>query len=172
MGLKPHAEKIAENLLINGCFISAISSMTNRSLAGDIKHKEVGGISSDWLLFFELAASGKVIYISEPLVAYRRHANNLSKLIDIKNSENIYNYVLKHYPAYKQSVYMGMAQMYSMYIIKYLFKRDVRMSFYCFKKTCLAVFLCPISLILITVKIIKESFKRLMLLSYTGTMAR
>lgn len=163
---------VSKKLLEDRCFICAHAIMINRELAQNIMHREEVGMCSDWLLLFELAVAGKVLYMPDNLALYRRHPNNLSRTVNIVNEENVYNYVLKHYPTYRVSVNKGLAQLYTMYVFKYLFNKKFIMALYCIKKLFIIFVRYPLVIPLTAIKFCSEFNKRIKLLRITGTIVR
>lgn len=124
LGQKVWTKDIAKNLLLHRCFISGLSFTVNRENDNGIKHRFECGPCADWLLFFELAANGKAIYIDQPLGAYRRHSGNITRKAEIAWENAVYDYVATHYPAYKRYVEYGRQLLYQKYIFKYALRRQ------------------------------------------------
>lgn len=171
-GTTAFTENIAKNLLKHRCYICAISVMINRTLAGDVIHNEEANLCSDWLLLFELAASGKVIFIPETLCSYRRHANNISKTINIKYEENTFKYIQKKYPNFNAYVNMGLSNLYALYFFKYLFARKFMQAYVSLKKLIKLLIRSPKNIPKVIKKIYIELIRRRNLVRVTGTIIR
>lgn len=75
-----------KDLIVQNC-ITGCTILANRSLVALIGKLPDGILMHDWYLGIVAAAFGKIIPISEPLIKYRQHANNLvgSKSYTLKN---------------------------------------------------------------------------------------
>ncbi len=172
IGAKLHTDNIVENLLIHRCYICANSAMINRHLAQGLAHNNVAGICSDWLLLLELSIKGKVLYLPDSFIAYRRHANNISKTINIAGEEAVYKYILQNYTKYKYAAYKGLAHLYAVYFFKYLLVGKIHMSFYSAKCLLGVLLKYPPSIFSAMRKIVAESVKRVHLIAVSGKLAR
>ncbi len=78
-----------KQLVVQNC-ITGCAMLINRSLAKLVEKLPDGIIMHDWYLGFVAASFGKIIPISEPLVKYRQHSNNVfgSKGYGLKNAVN------------------------------------------------------------------------------------
>jgi glycosyltransferase involved in cell wall biosynthesis len=97
-GLKARAGHIARDLLIERCFIGAISIMVRRHVAEEVQHRAELPRVSDWLYLMEIAHRGEIIYIDKVLARYRRHKSNATSIIDFADEATTYNLVRELYP--------------------------------------------------------------------------
>jgi glycosyltransferase involved in cell wall biosynthesis len=94
-------EKNASEYLLYGTFSTAPSVCVKTEFLKKVRFKKEVDRASDYLMMYEIAKLGEIVYIEEVLGEYHRHDNNLSTRI--KNSEDFDSisagiYVLKHYP--------------------------------------------------------------------------
>lgn len=172
IGLKLFESDIAENLLKHRCYISAISVMINRDLAAEVIHNDSFGRCSDWVLLCEMAMKGHVIFLPEVLAAYRRHTNNISKILDITHEENAYAYMVHRYPDYKKYIKIGKINLYTLYYFKYLLAKQYKQAFRCKLKLIQEIAAAPIYIPTVIHTVILEIYKRLCMLMVTGNIVR
>ena len=126
-GLKPIAgAHIVPELLTRRCFIGGASVMVRWDLLRDVTHRPEIKRVCDWVYFIEAAHRGKVIYIDEPLVRYRRHMSNLTSITDISDEELAYDIIDRDYPMYHPSVELGRTRLELSYSFQYALKRQFR----------------------------------------------
>lgn len=171
-GIQLHTTNISRNLLQYRSFICMNSAMINYKMAANIKHNILAGPCNDWFFAFELATKGQVLYFADSLVSYRRHQNNITNHVDIKDEEKIFNLVLKHYPHYSKEVKKGLLFLYTMYFIKYILKFNTKMSIYCLKNLVVMLFKSPFNFNWFIFVVYNEIFKRFRLLKLTGSFFR
>jgi hypothetical protein len=126
-GLAPlEGTHVVEELLTRRCFIGGASVMVRRDAVADIQHRPEIKRVCDWLYFIESAHRGKVIYIPEVLVRYRRHNTNMTSITDIADEETAYTIVERLYPMYGRAVALGRARLELSYIVRYMLKGRAR----------------------------------------------
>lgn len=172
IGLRLFESDIAKNLLKHRCYISAISVMINRELAAELTHNDSFGRCSDWVLLCEMAMKGNVVFIPEVLAAYRRHSNNISKILDITSEENAYAYMGHRYPSYKKNIKIGKINLYALYACKYLLAKQYRQAFRCKFKLIQEIASAPIYIPTVIHTLTFEVYKRLRMLRVTGDIVR
>jgi glycosyltransferase involved in cell wall biosynthesis len=118
-GQKPYAGRVVEQLLRYRCFISSCSVMCRVSATAGLAQREEIKRASDWLYLVEIANRGAVLYMDRVFAKYRRHANNLSKVVDVRDEERVYELVESLYPKYLDAIQSGRLRLYLAYLFKY-----------------------------------------------------
>lgn len=118
-GLKARAGHIARDLLIDRCFIGAISVMVCRCVAEEVQHRAELPRVSDWLYLIEIAHRGEIIYIDKVLARYRRHKSNATSIIDLTDEATGYSLVRELYPEYAKEVEIGLRRLYASYALRH-----------------------------------------------------
>jgi glycosyltransferase involved in cell wall biosynthesis len=123
-GQKPFAGRIVEELIKFRCFVPCCSAMCRVSATVGLSQRAEIERASDWLYMIELAERGPVVYIDRSLAKYRRHANNLSRVVDVRDEERVYEIVEALYPKYIDAIEYGRARLYIAYLFKYAINRN------------------------------------------------
>lgn len=125
LGLKPHAGDIVADLIRHRCFIPVITAMFRADTLQHVNHRPQFRNGSDWLFVTDVAARGRVIYLPKPLARYRRHASNITNLVDISEQELTYDLMEKAYPERARDIARGRAALYAVSAFKMLIAHRV-----------------------------------------------
>jgi glycosyltransferase involved in cell wall biosynthesis len=124
LGQRSYAGNIFGKLIVNGCFISGLSTLVRWQKFQFVRHNTKLGYCNDWPYFIELAHEGKIGYIDEVLGIYRRHLGNVTRsIIDSKAEEKILLYLKKKYGASK-FITKGLIRLHASYFFKFILLKD------------------------------------------------
>ncbi|MFW2331628.1 MAG: glycosyltransferase family 2 protein [Nitrospinota bacterium] len=132
IGVKAYSGQVAGMLIIGPPFVPTMSMMIRRQGTEQIKHRKEVGILNDWLYLIELAISGPVWQLDEPLGIYYKHGDSVTtKMIcSHEHAESLYKFLNENYKSagYDYDIQKGRALSYLNYIFKYLLARQPRKS--------------------------------------------
>lgn len=134
LGLKPHSGYIANQLIIERCFIPTLSMMLRYESVNHVRFEESVGSCNDWLYMIEVAMCGPIKRLEDILAIYYRHSNNVTRQnYSFRNEEKCYSFLENKYgPKYQEAIVKGRVGLYLNYIFKYAFahKRNEALSAY------------------------------------------
>lgn len=123
IGKRAYSGHIVPELLKYRSFVAAPSVMVRRDATASVMHRPDVPVCSDRMFCMEIAARGRVIFLDEPLVRYRRHPGNATNIVEVANEARVYDLMDQLYPQYRRSAQLGRARMYVLYTFKYLLER-------------------------------------------------
>jgi glycosyltransferase involved in cell wall biosynthesis len=119
-GQRPFQGDIVRHLLTRRCFVGANSIMLRRAAVNDIEIRAGLQRVSDWVYITEIAHRGEVIYLDEVLTRYRRHPNNLSKVVDIGDERAAYSLFEVMFPQYAGEIERGRSRLELSFLVQYV----------------------------------------------------
>lgn len=101
----------AADLLEHGCFVLTCTTLIRRSAIPDRLFSLEVRRACDWLFFIEIARSGPVVMLPQPLARYRRHETQLSASTGamVLDGLQTMDIVERDYPELRSSVASGRA---------------------------------------------------------------
>ena len=174
LGQKSFSGKIDRDLIINRCFVSAMSIMVRKSVVKTTHHNVSLGPSNDWLFAIEVSMKGPVKFLDEVLGIYYRHEKNITRTqITHEREEEIYDYLEKKYGRlYKPEIQKGRSTLYINYFFKYVFLKRYQEAFHLLKKLKILYEKSPRLLVYSLSKIPIFFLKHFLLWIKTGSMHR
>ncbi len=99
------------NEMLNGSVVCLSSTLLNKKAIGDIRFQNI--FHEDYIFFIDLLRKKNAVGLNQPLVAYRKHSNSISK--------NKFNASLKQFQIYRNYLNMNIWETLP-HFISYVFK--------------------------------------------------
>ena len=126
---RPLEGDVAKDLVSLGCFIGANAYMVRSDVLRKIEFPHKVPRVSDWLLLIEIALLGDFKFINKPLMAYRIHTENLSRVFDISYEKIAYDWLSNREGIDAEDIRKGLIRLYFCYAFHYFKRKELSLGF-------------------------------------------